>query len=391
MFKSLRVRNFQSHEDSILEFHKGLNVIVGSTFSGKTALFRAIYWLWQNRPTTTGFIRKASATKGKRGADRIGTAQVDLVLLSGDKEVDVSRIRGHEVNEYICGGEKHGAVGKNVPEEVTTTLNIGDINIQRQREYPFLLFDSPGHVASTFNRFTNLDKVEAAIGVVSSDIRSKKQAKATAEKTSVDLKERIAGFSYLKDLEELVVAEEEILVEIEKADTVFETLIRLSDEVAQSQTKIAAISEDLQVEKDDAKKARKKLEKAKAIDEKLSACQKEADQLSDCLQRANDALSRIDEIKGSLPAWKKELELQNVLVEIEEELGAKQDLIGKLEDVRDQLAILGPQIDGRKDDIHGLKEELAVAKKELKKVDTCPICTSKLTTEKKKIMLENLK
>lgn len=44
--KKLVVDNFQSHEHTEVEFGPGLNVIVGPSDHGKSALVRALRWLF---------------------------------------------------------------------------------------------------------------------------------------------------------------------------------------------------------------------------------------------------------------------------------------------------------------------------------------------------------
>jgi len=59
MIKYLQIQNFQSHKDSLLEFDPGVNVIVGSSDSGKTAVIRALRWLVWNRPSGDAFRRRS--------------------------------------------------------------------------------------------------------------------------------------------------------------------------------------------------------------------------------------------------------------------------------------------------------------------------------------------
>jgi exonuclease SbcC len=55
--KKLSLRNFQSHRETDLEFSPGLNIIVGPSDQGKSAIIRALRWLFYNEPRGTGFIR----------------------------------------------------------------------------------------------------------------------------------------------------------------------------------------------------------------------------------------------------------------------------------------------------------------------------------------------
>ncbi len=44
--KSLRLENFQSHKDLYVEFSDGLNIITGTNNAGKTAIFRALDYIY---------------------------------------------------------------------------------------------------------------------------------------------------------------------------------------------------------------------------------------------------------------------------------------------------------------------------------------------------------
>ena len=55
MIKKLNILNFQSHKDTSLSFAPGVNVIVGASDSGKSAIIRALRWLIWNRPVGDAF------------------------------------------------------------------------------------------------------------------------------------------------------------------------------------------------------------------------------------------------------------------------------------------------------------------------------------------------
>lgn len=56
----VRLENFQSHLDSQFTFADGLNVLIGQSDSGKTAVIRGIRWALFNQPRGTDFIRAGS-------------------------------------------------------------------------------------------------------------------------------------------------------------------------------------------------------------------------------------------------------------------------------------------------------------------------------------------
>ena len=151
MLKSLTIDNFQAHEHTVLDFDPGVNVLVGTSDSGKTACLRGLFWVRNNRPLGKGFIR--------HGAQSVEVA-IKVSGPTGDREV--KRHRDNKEDYYEVGGERHTALRGDVPQVVTDTLGLADICIQRQMDLHFLIFDSPGHVAAALNAVTHLEDADAA-------------------------------------------------------------------------------------------------------------------------------------------------------------------------------------------------------------------------------------
>ena len=59
--KQLRLKNFQSHEDTVLDFVPGLNVLLGNSDTGKSAIVRAIRWLFYNEPAGDEFLQRGKS------------------------------------------------------------------------------------------------------------------------------------------------------------------------------------------------------------------------------------------------------------------------------------------------------------------------------------------
>jgi exonuclease SbcC len=55
MIDSLSIQNFQSHEKTELEFDEGINIIIGQSDSGKSAILRALNWVVNNKPNGEAF------------------------------------------------------------------------------------------------------------------------------------------------------------------------------------------------------------------------------------------------------------------------------------------------------------------------------------------------
>lgn len=56
--KKVELNNFQSHDYTEMKFDRGLNVILGNSDVGKTAILRAIKWALYNEPKGDYFIRQ---------------------------------------------------------------------------------------------------------------------------------------------------------------------------------------------------------------------------------------------------------------------------------------------------------------------------------------------
>lgn len=186
MIKSLYIQNLQSHKKTTLEFDPGMNVIIGTTDSGKTAVLRALKLVIWNRP-------RGNAYNSWWG----GSSKVRIIT----EENTITRIKNTKRNAYILDKTKLTAMGTKVPDEVTKALNINEINFQQQLDPPFLLTKTAGEVASHFNRIAYLQTIDTSLKNIlgwtrqlSQDIRSERSQLKTT-------KEELADYDYLKKAE----------------------------------------------------------------------------------------------------------------------------------------------------------------------------------------------
>jgi len=129
MIQNLTIRNFLSHKNSKFKFHRGVNVIVGETKAGKSAVIRALDWVKDNRPTGNTF-------RSNWG----GTTAVSL----NTEQDTVKRIKSEKINEYRLNTNEPYQARTDVPEEVQKALRLNEINVETQFESHFLLSQSPG-------------------------------------------------------------------------------------------------------------------------------------------------------------------------------------------------------------------------------------------------------
>ena len=185
MLKSMHLSNFQSHKQSTLEFDPGVNVIIGPSDSGKTAIIRALRWLVWNRPSGDAF-------RSTWGGDTKASILIENCL--------IGRGKGKQ-EEYFLEDTNFKAFGKEVPEEITKTLNLNDVNLQSQLDSPFLLSNSPGEVAKHFNRVAHLDQIDEGLSKVQKWIREIDQDISSSKKQVIGFTEDLLKFEHLEKFE----------------------------------------------------------------------------------------------------------------------------------------------------------------------------------------------
>jgi exonuclease SbcC len=239
MFKRLSLHNFRSHKNTILEFVQGINVSVGDSRSGKTNLMRAVKWLSENRPAGD---RVRSVFAGK-------DAVTEVVLeLDDGTNVSIQRVKGKV--SYRVGAETFNAVGTNVPDLVSSALNLNEINMQTQLEQHFLITSSAGEVARAMNRIVRIEDVDGWTSLLSSRIlEGNKKIRESQEDLAV-IEDKLRRYERLN-------AYEISIIEVERLSTAFVSVsaqvLGLTDflqQLKRAEERVADLSDWLMVESD---------------------------------------------------------------------------------------------------------------------------------------------
>jgi DNA repair exonuclease SbcCD ATPase subunit len=155
----LRLENFQNHRDTQMRLDSGVNLITGSSDSGKSAVLRAINLVLHNQPRGKTFVRKG-ATEAR-------------VTITFSDDTSVTRIKG-ERNAYVVrypnGYEKvFDKIGSDVPEEVRAALGSppeddphGPLSYCDQRGRLFLTSLSAVELPRSLSMLTRIDDFEEA-------------------------------------------------------------------------------------------------------------------------------------------------------------------------------------------------------------------------------------
>lgn len=200
--KKIELKNFQSHKETSIEFDRGLNVILGNSDSGKTAIIRSLKWALYNEP------------------------QGDYFIMQGEKDVSVTiyfntgailrRYRSPSKNTYYLkksDGEEFNfdGFGKNIPKEIIDEISIQKINldnsnnsminIAEQLEGPFLLNEKTSVRASAIGRLVGVNYIDDALRETIRDDKNLLNNLKSLEIRKEKLKENLLEFNFIENEE----------------------------------------------------------------------------------------------------------------------------------------------------------------------------------------------
>lgn len=199
--KKIILINFQSHKYTEIELNDKLNIIVGPSDSGKTAIMRAVKWALYNEPSGDYFIRE-------------GESEVSVTLIFSDN-TKLIRYRSKSKNVYeliYSNGEKLRleGFGTGVPEEIREAIGIYKINLDgketnsislgEQLEGPFLLSEKTSTRASAIGQLVGVNVIDEALREVLKDVRTLHIKKKGLEEDIDSLNAEIKTFDYLEKL-----------------------------------------------------------------------------------------------------------------------------------------------------------------------------------------------
>lgn len=196
MIKTLRLQNFQSHTDTLLEFDPHFNCIVGAGNHGKSSIIRALSVLFYNTWDTSWVTW--------------GTpfCTITATLVDGSTLV---RKKGPKVNEYIfteASGKAHKYenFGTSVPQEIQDFLKIyivelpgGEkLKLNFHSQFDSLLQSlSPANKAKLFGQLSGLQILDTVSQELSAEKRQLQTTVKVKEEEHVQLLVQIQSLSHL--------------------------------------------------------------------------------------------------------------------------------------------------------------------------------------------------
>ena len=233
MLKSLSISNFQSHKYSHLEFSPGVSIIVGSSDSGKTAILRAIRWLVNNRPS----------------GDSIRSTWGGQTVVHLETDTDrFDRWKHNYENAYRLNTITFEAFKTDVPKEIQDALNLSEINMSNQLDAPFLLSETPGAVASHFNRVAHLDMIDSGLQNIQKWIRELEQTIKYKEADVKTQEESLQTYAHLDQFEAEVEVLEDMDRRLHQKETALQRLGKLIEDYQETEEELSAYTGLLDLE-----------------------------------------------------------------------------------------------------------------------------------------------
>ncbi|WP_312668382.1 AAA family ATPase [Tissierella praeacuta] len=213
------LKNFQSHKNSVIEFDSQLNVIVGPSDSGKTAILRGIRWALYNEPSGDYFIRE-------------GTSECSVTLVFNDG-TKIKRYRSKSKNIYFLydaddNETKFEGFGTLVPQEIIDRIGIkkilldsqlsNSINLSDQLEGAFLLSERASTRASSIGRLVGVNIIDDALRETLRDSRNLSNSKKNTEDSVIHLEKELLEYSYIDEVKNKIDQIEKIKNEIQEKD-----------------------------------------------------------------------------------------------------------------------------------------------------------------------------
>lgn len=204
MLHSLKINNFESHRNTVLEFAPGVNAIIGASDSGKSGILKALYWAIFNRPTGSSFVPK-KGTKSRRKDNNFTNVEIKIddatILRSRNQKENLYTIIPNDLSQKQI---KFKAFGAGVPEEISSLFNISDINIQKQFDAPFLLSSTAGEVGRQLNKAVKLDIIDVAQTNINRILKEEQNLLKSEETMVLQKQEDLKQYEWLPEAEAII-------------------------------------------------------------------------------------------------------------------------------------------------------------------------------------------
>jgi len=355
MITKVEIENFQSHEKSVIEFHEGVNVITGSSDSGKSAVIRAIKWLLRNRPLGTAYRSDFSKEPTRVTVDFNG------------KNRWISRVRGESVNYYLVPGDvKLEALRAEIPGDVGSIAKIHDCSLQGQHDGYFLLQSTAGEVARELNDIVGLDVIDAVFKNIASLIRKCKSDKEVQQEIITECEEELKNYEGLDEKDKKLATLEKLLTKRKEDREERRAILSIQKRISEIDDSVKDYTEWLEIESEMVKLS-------KVLNEWYREEQLK-DRIEDLLFELKEVEKQAAEYDDFITTESKAKELDDIVSELRKEERRSKSLSVLLEEAER----LDGEISDSDFEVGALVEERTIL---LSGADVCPFCYQTMDEE----------
>lgn len=374
MFR-LRIKNFQIIRKADITFKPGLNVIIGPTNNGKSAIFRAIEAAIYNKSTDS--VITAGERKAAVGIDYNGHSVI-WQRDSGRKDFKVV---------YTIDGEGLTKVGRGLLEEVEGALGITEIELLKSKEkinfikqmsYPFLLDKTPSQLFEFLSLSAEEENLNKILSTMKQDYRSMTDSLQSLNGAMDVLKENKfkerhryeKGSGFLSNKEyEWIMSEVERFEKLENIEKKAEDIKSKTEAIEETEKKLMA---DERV-----------CEEISPLTERIGEIFRKTELIEAGINNLRRAIGQEVLIKNDLEkteVWVKEFNKDN-LENVMDILKARKEEIAKREAMLKEFRRSETSVRDIEKKINTSSRELESALDELKEFKVCPVCGSDLSNK----------
>ena len=233
--KTIKLENFQSHKNTVINCDSNLVVLTGESNNGKSAVLRALNLVLANRPSGLAYVSnwaKEVNSKGEIVLKKGAVCSVTIVLIGDDgNEHTVTRLRSRDKNIYVVDGVELEAVGTSVPKQVLALTNMHECNVQSQDDPYFMLTLPAGQVASKLNELVHLDSIDMAYEHLKSNKLSTSSFRRAWDSVAAENKLKLDGLKHIpqlvedaEEIKEMLAKHEQLEEDVDSMQEMFDTL-----------------------------------------------------------------------------------------------------------------------------------------------------------------------
>jgi exonuclease SbcC len=182
--KSLKLKNFQAHSSTQIDFSPYITTLQGKSDVGKSSVARALRWALLNDFAGEDFIQA-----GKKETEVTAT----LFMGSGKDLLNLSRRKGRlaSKNEYDLEGSIFKSFGTGVPESIQQVVQVNDINFQGQHDSPFWFSLTAGEVSRRLNSVIDLSIIDQSLSNIAQAARKAATAEQVCQERLKDAQDKL--------------------------------------------------------------------------------------------------------------------------------------------------------------------------------------------------------